>query len=182
MTTTTTPWGFYGRKQELAQLRGILLRQRWFFVQVAGRRRIGKTSLIQQAIKQTGRDLTLYIQIPDSDPIGVLAACNDYLQTFGLPQRVSSLGWPSSLGNWSRKVAKELAHFDPRAFLVTIRAICLPWSSAHGTGAVGGMPRPRLIISLAGAAAGQAKTRPAPRPSTPGCRVLAPMMLLCCRE
>jgi hypothetical protein len=73
-------------------LRGILSRQRWFFVQVAGRRRIGKTSLIQQALKQTGRKLTLYIQIPDSDPIGVLAACNDYLQTFGLPQRVSSLG------------------------------------------------------------------------------------------
>lgn len=92
MITNTTPWGFYGRQQELAQLRGILSRQRWFFVQVAGRRRIGKTSLIQQALAQTGRDLTLYIQIPDSDPIGVLAACNDYLQTFGLPQRVSSLG------------------------------------------------------------------------------------------
>lgn len=92
MITTTTSWGFYGRQQELAQLRGILSRQRWFFVQVAGRRRIGKTSLIQQALKQTWRDLTLYIQIPYSDPIGVLAACNDYLQTFGLPQRVSSLG------------------------------------------------------------------------------------------
>ena len=76
----------------MTQLRGILSRQRWFFVQVTGRRRIGKTSLIQQALKQTGRDLTLYIQIPDSDSIGVLAACNDYLQTFGLPQRVSSLG------------------------------------------------------------------------------------------
>ena len=40
MITTTTPGGFYGRQQELAQLRGILSRQRWFFVQVAGRRRI----------------------------------------------------------------------------------------------------------------------------------------------
>jgi len=92
MNTNTTPWGFYGRQQELAQLRGILARQRWFFVQVAGRRRIGKTSLIQQALKQTGREQTLYIQIPDSDPTGVLSACNDYLQTFGLLQRVSSLG------------------------------------------------------------------------------------------
>jgi AAA+ ATPase superfamily predicted ATPase len=76
----------------LAQLHRILSRQRWFFVQVAGRRRIGKTSLIQQALKQTGRTLTLYIQIPDSDPVGVLAACNDYLETFGLTQRVNSLG------------------------------------------------------------------------------------------
>ena len=87
MNTDNPPWGFYGRQQELAQLRGILSRQRWFFVQIAGRRRIGKTSLIQQALQQTGRALTLYIQIPDSDPTGVLAACNDYLQTFGLPQR-----------------------------------------------------------------------------------------------
>jgi AAA+ ATPase superfamily predicted ATPase len=92
MNTNNPPWGFYGRQQELAQLRSILSRQRWFFVQIAGRRRIGKTSLIQQALQQTGRELTLYIQIPDSDPTGVLAACNDYLQTFGLAQRVSSLG------------------------------------------------------------------------------------------
>ena len=62
ITTPTQPWGFYGRQQELAQLRGILTRKRWFFVQVAGRRRIGKTSLTQQALKQTGRDLTLYIR------------------------------------------------------------------------------------------------------------------------
>lgn len=88
----SSPWDFYGRQQELAQLRQILSRERWFFVQVAGRRRIGKTSLIQQALKQTRRELTLYIQVPDSDPAGVLAACNDYLQTFGLAQRVSSLG------------------------------------------------------------------------------------------
>ena len=90
--TSTSSWGFYGRQQELAQLRGILSRGRWFFVQIAGRRRIGKTALIQQALKQTARNRILYIQIPDSDPTGVLAACNDYLQTFGLSQRVGSLG------------------------------------------------------------------------------------------
>lgn len=88
---TNSPWGFYGRQQELAQLRAILERQRWFFVQIAGRRRIGKTSLIQQAMAQVGRAKTLYIQIPDSDPAGVLTACNDYLQTFGYEQRVSHL-------------------------------------------------------------------------------------------
>lgn len=88
----SNPWGFYGRQRELAQLRTILQRRRWFFVQIAGRRRIGKTSLIQQAIKQSGRELTLYIQIPDSDATGVLAACNDYLETFGLSERVNTLG------------------------------------------------------------------------------------------
>lgn len=86
------PWGFYGRQRELADLRAILNRGRWFFVQVSGRRRIGKTSLIQQALNQTGREQRLYIQIPDSDPTGVLVACNDYLETFGLNERVRSLG------------------------------------------------------------------------------------------
>jgi AAA+ ATPase superfamily predicted ATPase len=89
--TQLNPWGFYGRQNELTQLRGILSRQRWFFVQIAGRRRIGKTSLIQQALTQTGRERSLYIQIPDSDPAGVLSACNDYLQTFGIAERVQSL-------------------------------------------------------------------------------------------
>lgn len=86
------PWGFYGRQRELADLRAILERGRWFFVQVSGRRRIGKTSLIQQALNQTGRQKRLYIQIPDSDPTGVLVACNDYLETFGIKDRVRSLG------------------------------------------------------------------------------------------
>jgi hypothetical protein len=89
--TQLRPWGFYGRQNELTQLRGILSRQRWLFVQIAGRRRIGKTSLIQQALTQTGRERSLYIQIPDSDPAGVLSACNDYLQTFGITERVQSL-------------------------------------------------------------------------------------------
>ena len=86
------PWGFYGRQRELADLRAILERGRWFFVQVSGRRRIGKTSLIQQALNQAGRQKRLYIQIPDSDPTGVLVACNDYLETFGIDDRVRSLG------------------------------------------------------------------------------------------
>lgn len=84
-------WGFYGRQQELADLRKIFARKRWFFVQISGRRRIGKTSLIQQALQQAGHDKRLYIQIPDSDPTGVLVACNDYLETFGLDNRVHSL-------------------------------------------------------------------------------------------
>lgn len=92
MLISSSSWGFYGRQQELAQLRAILSRQRWFFVQIAGRRRIGKTSLIQQALRGSGRTLSLYLQIPDSDPAGVLSACNDYFETFGLDQRAHSLG------------------------------------------------------------------------------------------
>jgi AAA+ ATPase superfamily predicted ATPase len=36
---------FYGRHEEQAQLQAILQRRRWFFLQISGRRRIGKTSL-----------------------------------------------------------------------------------------------------------------------------------------
>jgi len=35
---------------------------------------------------------TLYIQIPDSGAVGVVAACNGYLETFGVHERISSLG------------------------------------------------------------------------------------------
>jgi len=65
---TRDEWAFYGRRVELDTLREILRRQRWFFLKVSGRRRIGKTSLVQQALQAEGREKVLYIQIPDSDP------------------------------------------------------------------------------------------------------------------
>lgn len=88
----STPWAFYGRHTELQQLQDILSRQRWFFLQISGRRRIGKTTLIQQALQGAGITKILYIQIPDSDPAGVVASCNGYLETFGLDDRIHSLG------------------------------------------------------------------------------------------
>lgn len=87
----STPWAFYGRRSELLQMQQILARKRWFFLQISGRRRIGKTALIQQALQASGVDKTLYIQIPDSDSTGVVAACNGYLETFGINTRVHSL-------------------------------------------------------------------------------------------
>lgn len=91
MTDPAATWAFYGRRTELAQLRAILDRRRWFFLQISGRRRIGKTTLIQQALGEEDIARTLYIQIPDSDPVGVIAACNGYLETFGMQERVSNL-------------------------------------------------------------------------------------------
>jgi AAA+ ATPase superfamily predicted ATPase len=90
--TDIAPWSFYGRRSELQQMQRILERRRWFFLQISGRRRIGKTALIQEALRDAGIDKTLYIQIPDSDPAGVVAACNGYLETFGIDARVASLG------------------------------------------------------------------------------------------
>jgi AAA+ ATPase superfamily predicted ATPase len=90
--TSTPKWQFYGRRTELEQVQRILERRRWFFLQISGRRRIGKTALIQQALQSAGIEKTLYAQIPDSDPVGVVAACNGYLETFGIDERVGSLG------------------------------------------------------------------------------------------
>lgn len=92
MMTDKVPWSFYGRRSELQQMQRILERRRWFFLQISGRRRIGKTALIQEALRAAKVARTLYIQIPDSDPAGVVAACNGYLETFGIDERINSLG------------------------------------------------------------------------------------------
>ena len=78
-------WGFYGRRAELKQLRGILSRERWFFCKITGRRRIGKTTLIQEALKASGRSQVLYVQVPDSGPAGVISAVADQMSMFDVP-------------------------------------------------------------------------------------------------
>ncbi|MDR1279682.1 MAG: ATP-binding protein [Opitutaceae bacterium] len=103
-------WSFYGRRAELSQLQAILARRRWFFLQISGRRRIGKTTLIQEALSADQRARTLYLQIPDSDPVGVVAACNGYLETFGRPERVSDLG----------DLAKLVGHLAESGHIVAI--------------------------------------------------------------
>lgn len=79
-------WGFYGRRDELDQLREILRRERWFFLKVSGRRRIGKTSLVQEALQAERRQRVLYVQIPDSDPAGVVSAAREFFELFGITE------------------------------------------------------------------------------------------------
>jgi uncharacterized protein len=79
-------WKFYGRREQLADLERILRRNRWFFAKVTGRRRIGKTTLIQKAMQEIGTTQPVfYVQVPDSEPAGVLSAVNDALETFQVP-------------------------------------------------------------------------------------------------
>jgi len=80
----STEWGFYGREHETAQLRAILTRGRWFFLKVSGRRRIGKTSLLQNVLQSLGQDRVIYVQIPDSDPTGVVATAREFFSMFGV--------------------------------------------------------------------------------------------------
>jgi uncharacterized protein len=79
-------WKFYGRKDQLADLERILNRERWFFAKVTGRRRIGKTALILRAMQEiSSKQPVFYVQIPDSEPAGVLSAVSDALETFSVP-------------------------------------------------------------------------------------------------
>ena len=77
-------WGFYGRTRELEEVRAILTRRRWFFTRLTGRRRIGKTTLVQRALTDSGSGPVFYVQIPDSAPAGVLSAVADAMDTFGV--------------------------------------------------------------------------------------------------
>jgi len=114
-------WGFYGRRDELDHLRELLRRQRWFFLKVSGRRRIGKTSLVQQALQAEGRQKVLYIQIPDSDPAGVVSAARDFYDLFGVggPLPVDLRSLAASIGELARQgfvvAVDEFQYFHRKA-------------------------------------------------------------------
>ncbi len=95
-------WGFYGRSRELSTLKRILERKRWFFARVTGRRRIGKTTLVQQALAAAGTEKVLYVQIPDSAPAGVLSAVADAMETFDVDP--ATFRPPTSLRDLARLV------------------------------------------------------------------------------
>ena len=97
-------WGFYGREQELHGLRDILSRNRWFFTRITGRRRIGKTTLVQQALQATPTRPVFYVQVPDSGPAGVLSAVHDAMDTFGLAAELFPR--PDSLLAFARTVGQ----------------------------------------------------------------------------
>lgn len=86
MMNETPPrtWSFYGRQAELAALGSILSRGRFFFLRVTGRRRIGKTTLVLQALRVARRDKIAYIQVSDADPAGVVAGAREHLRLSGV--------------------------------------------------------------------------------------------------
>ena len=121
-------WGFYGRSDELAELDTVLRRRRWFFARVTGRRRIGKTTLVQRALAEAGRKQSFYVQIPDSAPSGVLSAVHDAMETFGVPaadfprpdsllalartiERMCEAGYVVALDEFQYFSRKQLAEF-----------------------------------------------------------------------
>ncbi len=97
------PWGFYGRTEELRAVARIIGRNRWYFAKITGRRRIGKTTLIQKAIQAEGAaSPVFYVQIPDSGTAGVLSAVADAFETFDVP--TDRFPKPRDLGDLARLV------------------------------------------------------------------------------
>lgn len=106
-------WRFSGRSPELANLQAILARGRWFFVKVAGRRRIGKTTLIQRALPAEGTPV-FYVQIPDSAPAGVLSAVADALEAFQISPSIVTP--PTTL----REFASSIGELARRGYIVAL--------------------------------------------------------------
>jgi uncharacterized protein len=76
-------WSFYGRRTELSQITSLVESRRWFFCRITGRRRIGKTSLIREALGKLPKPQRIfYMQVPDSDERGVVQAFRDALGDF----------------------------------------------------------------------------------------------------
>ncbi len=83
-------WSFYGRRNELGALLERMRGEHWFFGAIRGRRRIGKTALVQQALNtlaedKPGRRPALLVQLPDSTP-------GDFAAVFRNALREAKLG------------------------------------------------------------------------------------------
>lgn len=115
-------WGFYGRTAEIAAIKGILARGRWFFCRISGRRRIGKTTLIQKALEEAGRK-HLYFQVPDSDEYGVVQAFREAIEDFHDPDDVDHQNLVAPLLKETKSlldVANLISTFTQVGIIVTI--------------------------------------------------------------
>ena len=82
-------WTFYGRTDELGSLLARLRQPRWFFGTIRGRRRVGKTALVQQALKILEEDEPdgvpcLLVQLPDSTPADLATVFRNAVREAGL--------------------------------------------------------------------------------------------------
>ena len=85
-------WKFYGRRSELEAMKQLLSRQQWFFCAISGRRRIGKTSLIKEALTSLPQaSEAVYLQIPDSDEHDVVSVFVDTLAGIGAERLPSTV-------------------------------------------------------------------------------------------
>ena len=92
----TSRWSFYGRGAELGALLEHMRRPGWFFGTIRGRRRIGKTALIQQALETLAADAPdcgpwLLVEVPDSVPADFATVFRGAVEAAGLRREVGAL-------------------------------------------------------------------------------------------
>ena len=88
----TIRWEFYGRRDELGGLLEKMHRDHWFFGAIHGRRRIGKTALVQQALSTLAEDESnarpaLLVQLPDSTEVDLAAVFRNAVREAGFESR-----------------------------------------------------------------------------------------------
>lgn len=121
-----SPWSFYGRERELQAIGALLAAERFFFLRVTGRRRIGKTRLVTEALRRSGRDRVAYVMVADADPAGVVLGAREHLRRsgvadtsfrdlYGLAATVGALirdGWVVVLDEYQAFARKPLYLFN----------------------------------------------------------------------
>lgn len=90
-------WNFYGRQNELGSLLEKLRQRRWLFASIRGRRRIGKTALVQRALKLLAEDRAttrppLLVQLPDSNPADFASVFRNAVREAGLESSLDNEG------------------------------------------------------------------------------------------
>ena len=89
-------WSFYGRREEAGQLLEHMRKGRWFFGSIRGRRRIGKTALINQVLTTIRSDdtnlwLALLFQLPDSSVSDTASVFRRAARRWNLEQEIVGL-------------------------------------------------------------------------------------------
>jgi uncharacterized protein len=106
-------WDFYGRNQQLEQLKKLIERKKWFFCHIQGRRRIGKTSLIKQLAKidSSLSEKIIYLQIPDSDEVDIASAFLNAIKIHDNP-KLQLKSWQINNFQEMSNVIGELCQLD----------------------------------------------------------------------
>ena len=89
-SSVSVRWKFYGRRGELGALLKTLRSRLWFFGVLRGRRRVGKTTLVLQALSMIhqetgGTPRAVLLELPDSTPDDAASELRSAIQQSQLP-------------------------------------------------------------------------------------------------
>ena len=115
-----TDWPFYGRTRELGGLLARLRDARWSFGTIQGRRRIGKTTLVREALRirdaeDRGEHAAMLVRLADDAPENLAYAFREAAKRHGFGELLGAAG-PTSL----RDMALDIGRLCERGVLVVL--------------------------------------------------------------